>query len=174
MKSKTKINKWWAFLLVIGLAGVAAANVTVDWDHSADFSKYKTYAITTGTPAQNPLMDQRIVQAIDENLQAKGLQKVDSPMNADLVVMYHAATGHETQLNTTDMGWGWRWGGMSTTTVDKIPVGQLTIDIGDAKTRKLLWMGSASDTLSDKPEKVTKKINEVVADMFKKFPPPTK
>jgi hypothetical protein len=63
---------------------------------------------------------------------------------------------------------------MSTTTVDKIPTGQLVVDIGDAKTKKLLWMGNASDTLSDKPEKNADKINKVVKKMFEKFPPPVK
>jgi hypothetical protein len=63
---------------------------------------------------------------------------------------------------------------MSTTTVDKIPVGHLTVDVGDARTKKLLWMGNADDTLSDKPEKNEKKINNALDKMFKKFPPPVK
>ena len=69
-------------------------------------------------------------------------------------------------------GWGWSWGGMTTTTVSEIPTGQLSVDIGDAKTKKLLWLGSASDTLSDKPEKNEQKIQKVLDKMFKKFPPP--
>jgi hypothetical protein len=72
-------------------------------------------------------------------------------------------------------GWGWRWGGgMSTTTVDKIPKGQLVVDIGDAKTKKVLWMGNASETLSDNPDKNADKVNKVTKEMFKKFPPPVK
>jgi hypothetical protein len=64
--------------------------------------------------------------------------------------------------------------GTSTTTVDKIPVGHLVVDIGDAKTKKLLWQGTAQDTLSDKPEKNEKKIESALEKMFKKFPPPVK
>jgi hypothetical protein len=121
-------------------------------------------------------MDQRITDGIDKQLAAKGLQKVEASANPDLVVLYHAAVGSETQLNTMSTG-GYRWrGGMgtSTTTVEKIPIGQLTVDIGDAKIQKLLWMGTASDTLSDKPEKNEKKINNALEKMFKKFPPPVK
>lgn len=68
-------------------------------------------------------------------------------------------------------GWGWSWGGMTTTTVSEIPTGQLSVDIGDAKTKKLLWLGSASDTLSDKPKNNEQKIQKALDKMFKKFPP---
>lgn len=150
-------------------------NVNVDFDKAANFAVYKTYAWAKGTPARNQLMDQRITDGVDRQLAAKGLLKVDASANPDLIVLYHAAVSHETQLNTQTMGgygWGYRWGGptMSTTTVDIIPVGQLTVDIGDAKTKKLLWLGNASDTLSDKPEKNAKKINKALEKMFKKYP----
>ena len=160
--------------IILSLCSAVAAKVTVDWDKQASFTGYKTYAWQKGTPAKNPLMDQRIVDAIDKQLSLKGLQKVESEKDADLVLVYHAAVGTETELNTTNMGgWGMRWGGgMTMTTVDKIPVGQLVVDIGDAKTKKLLWLGNASGTLSDNPDKNVKKINDAVEKMFKKFPPP--
>ena len=149
-------------------------NVKVDYDKAASFTGFATYAWAKGTPVQNGLMDQRIIDGIDRQLAAKGLRKVDASANPDLRVLYHGATGTETQLNTTDMGgWGYRWGGgMSTTTVQNIPTGKLVVDIGDAKTKKLLWMGTASDTLSDKPEKNEQKLNKALDKMFKKFPPP--
>ena len=147
-------------------------DVKVDWDKAASFTGYHTYAWTTGTPAKNALMGQRIVDGIDKQLAAKGYQRVDISNNPDLMVLYHASTGSQTQLNTMGAGWGWSWGGMTTTTVSEIPTGQLSVDIGDAKTKKLLWLGSASDTLSDKPEKNEQKIQKVLDKMFKKFPPP--
>ena len=174
---------FWVLVLILFTASNALTawgqKVSVDFDKEANFVAYKTYSWTTGTPAQNPLMDQRVTDGVDKRLAAKGLQKVDAGANPDLVVLYHAAVGTETQLNTMNTGgygWGYRWGGMgtSTTTVEKIPVGQLTVDIGDAKTKKLLWMGNAADTLSDKPEKNEKKINKALDKMFKKFPPPVK
>ena len=166
--------RWlFALFLVAGLGAVAEAqDVKVDWDHGASFTGLKTYAWQPGTPAQNPLWDQRITQNIDEQLQAKGLQKVSPNENPDLIVMYHAAVGHQTQFNTTNMGgWGWWGNGMSTTTEQKIPVGQLIVDIGDAKSKKMIWVGTAKDTLSDNPDKNRKKVEKAVDKMFKKFPP---
>jgi hypothetical protein len=70
---------------------------------------------------------------------------------------------------------GHRWGGgMTTTTVSEIPTGLLAVDIGDAKTHKLLWLSDARDTMSDNPDKNTKKSNKALEKMFKKYPPPAK
>jgi hypothetical protein len=155
-----------------------AQKVNVDFDKQANFSGYKTYAWASGTRAKNPLMDQRIIEGIDSRMAAKGLQKVDANANPDLAVLYHAAVGAETQISTMNTGyggWGYRWGGgmgTSTSTVEQIPIGTLSLDIGDAKTKKLLWLGTATDSLSDNPDKNTKKINNALDKMFKKFPPP--
>jgi hypothetical protein len=168
---------WFVLLLLAGATAITAMaqDVNVDFDKTANFSTYKTYAWTAGTPVKNPLMDQRIISAVDGQLAAKGFTKVDASANPDVLVLYHGSVSTETQLNTTNMGgvgWGARWGGgMSTTTVEKIPIGQLTVDIGDAKTKKLLWLGTATDTLSDKSDKNSQKIDKAVAKLFKKFPP---
>jgi hypothetical protein len=167
--------------LLIASGSVLAQKVNVDWDKTANFSGYRTYAWSQGTPAKSPLMGERIIRDIEAQLAAKGLQKVEASANPDLVVMYHAATDTKTQVNTIDSGMygpGWRYGyggmGSSTTYVDNIQVGQLMVDIGDVKNKKFLWRGTASGTLSDKPEKVEKTINKAVTKMFEKFPPPIK
>jgi hypothetical protein len=163
-------------LLLFLLAGKGfAQKVTIDYDHKANFQGYKTYAWAKGTPLENQLWDQRIIDGIDQQLGAKGFQKAPRGTYPDLYVLYHGAVGHEAQLNTTNMGggWGWRWGGgMSTTTVEHIPVGQLVIDIGDAKTKKLMWLANSTDTLSDNPDKNQKKLQKALQKMFKNFPPP--
>lgn len=162
-----------SFLLAAVTAFAYAQKVTIDYDHQATFHDYKTYAWTKGTPISNQLWDERIIRGIDQQLATKDLKKIDEGANPDLYVLYHGAVGEEAQLNTMNMGgWGWRWGGgMATTTVDKIPMGQLVIDIGDAKTKKLLWMANSSDTLSDKPDKNQKKLDKALNKIFKDFPP---
>jgi hypothetical protein len=144
-----------------------AQKILIDSDKSANFSKFKTYAWKAGTPAPNPLMNDRIIAAIDMQMAAKGLLKVDVEKMPDLIVVYHAAVQYETQLTTM----GWYYGGMGTTYVDKIPVGTLLVEMGDPSTKKMVWRGTGSDTVSEKPEKIEKKINQVVEKMFKKFPP---
>jgi Domain of unknown function (DUF4136) len=128
-------------LLVFAATGaVRAQNVRVDYDSNLDFAPFKTYAWQQETPAKNSLWDQRITGGVDREMAAKGFEKVALTANPDLVVLYHAALGEQTELNTMGMGWGARWGGRGATTVDKIPTGRVTIDIGDAKTKKIAWM----------------------------------
>ena len=154
-----------------------AADTQTDYDHKADFSRYKTYS-WIGVRASNSLWQDRIKGQVDSALAAKGWTRVDS--NGDAAV---SAFGKTTQQDTLQTfysgypGWGWSgWGGMSTATTSVIPerVGSLVVDIFDGQTKKLVWRGTASDTLSDKPEKNDKKLEHAVSEMFDKFPPKSK
>jgi len=160
-----------------------AQKVSVDFDKAIDFSKYKTYAFEAGTPTPVSLTNQRIEKAIEAQLAAKGLTRVES--NADLTVVFHCVITERTQLSTRSLdGWGWgpswgwgrgwrRWGGGGTaiTQVERIPVGTLIVDIGDLSTKKYIWRATASKTISSKPDKSEKAIDAAVKKMFEKFPP---
>jgi hypothetical protein len=184
--------------LVVGLcfmltAGTAfAQKVSVDFDKNTDFSKFKTYAFAVGTPTPETLTNQRIESAIEAQLTAKGLTRVQS--NADLTVVFHCAVTQQTQLDTTNMGgfgwgpgwgrgWGWRggwggglggFGGNAITQVEQIPVGTLIVDIGDSTSKKYIWRGTATKTLSNDQSKNEKTIDQEVKKMFEKFPPKVK
>jgi hypothetical protein len=72
---------------------------------------------------------------------------------------------------------GWRRGGLgneATTTVQNYKVGTLVLDMYDAKTKQLVWRGTASDTLSNNPQHNEKDLDKAVEKMLKKFPPPEK
>jgi len=43
--------------------------------------------------------------------------------------------------------------------------------IFDAKSRQLIWRGTASDEISDKPDKNAKTLAKVGDKLFKAFPP---
>jgi hypothetical protein len=45
------------------------------------------------------------------------------------------------------------------------------VDLYDGSSKKLVWRGSASDTLSDKADKNTKNLDKAVQKMFQHFPP---
>jgi hypothetical protein len=48
------------------------------------------------------------------------------------------------------------------------------VDIFDAKSKALLFRGTAADEVSDKPEKNIKKVDKATSKMFKDFPPGSK
>jgi hypothetical protein len=51
---------------------------------------------------------------------------------------------------------------------------ELVVDIFDAKSKSLMFRGTATDELSDKPEKNIKKMDKASNKMFKDFPPGSK
>jgi hypothetical protein len=166
-----------SLVMLLGLAIAAWASVKTDYNHSIDFGQYHTYSWLK-VEAGNDLWTDRIMHAVDSQLAAKGWSKV--PAGGDAAVAAFGAVKHEQTMQTfyDGFGGGWFWrgfgDGMATTTVENIPIGSLVVDIFDGHTKKLIFRGSASETLSDKPEKNEKKLEKSVEEMFKHFPPPAK
>lgn len=163
-------------VMVLGALLALATNafpreVSVDYDHHLDFSQYKTYSwAKVETP--NSLWDDRVKEAIDKELENKGLRQV--PSGGDVSVVAAAITREKPTLRTIYDGFdGWIWGGFAdaTTTVEDYKVGTLVVDMFDSNTKKLIWRASASDVLSDKPDKNIKELEKSVHKMFEGFPP---
>ena len=165
-------------------AAAFAQDVKTDFDKNANFAAIKTFAIKIGTSWNNQISEKRITDEITQTLTEKGWKVTDA--NPDAVVVLHGATEKQKSLNTfySGMGgyggYGWRgWGGgmgtgTATTTTSEYLVGTLVVDIFDAKTKQLMFRGTASDEISDKPEKNIKKVEKASAKMFKDFPPESK
>ena len=162
-------------LFLVALGAAFAQNVKTDYDHQANFSQYKTYSWQEVKP-ENSLWDARIKNAVDAQLAAKGWTQVDHGGDVAIVAIKTTKTQRtlQTFYNGFGGGWGWRgFGGFgdATTTEQDYKEGTLVIDLYDAKTKQLIWRGSAEDTLSDKAEKNEKNLDKGVAKMFKAFPP---
>ena len=64
--------------------------------------------------------------------------------------------------------------GTASTMVSEYTVGTLVVDMFDAKSKNLVFRGTAEDELSDNPEKNKKKLEKASAKIFKNFPPKPK
>jgi Domain of unknown function (DUF4136) len=155
-----------------------AQQVKTDYDRSADFSQYKTYSWEK-VQTQDPLWVNRIKDAVNAALTAKGWTQVESGGRVAIVAI--ETTQNQQTLNTFydgfGGGWGWRRGGGfgdATTTVDTYKVGTLVVDLFDAHNKTLLWRGSSSDTFSNKSDKNIKNLDKGVQKMFDHFPPDLK
>jgi hypothetical protein len=146
-------------------------HVKFDYDHNADFSKYKTFSwIKEPVTPQDPLMKRRIIDGINGQLMAKGLRLVDS--NGDLAVSVNVATQQKQTLNTFYDGFGpWAWGMGGVATVETFTEGTIVADLFDGKTKKVVWRGVATKDISSKPGKVTQQIDKAIEKLFKKYPP---
>jgi hypothetical protein len=155
-----------------------AQDVKVDFDKDANFGAIKTFSLKVGTAWGNPLSEKRVAAEFEQALTGKGWTKTDEA-KADAIVVLHGATQVKKDLNTFYSGgmggYGWRgmgaMGGTAQTTVSEYTVGTLVVDIFNAKSKQLMFRGTASDELSDKPEKNAKKLGKASDKMFKNFPP---
>ena len=161
----------------------SSISVSHDFDPDADFSRYRTYTwvaqdasiVGDAKTAQerNTLLDQRIKEAVDQQLSREGLT-IDNN-NPDLLVAYH--TGVQNKVDVTD--WGYTYGSYyygyprRDITVYQYQQGTLVVDLIDSSDKELVWRGSAQATLLENPtpEKVQQRINTAVGKMFQKYPP---
>jgi hypothetical protein len=169
-----------AALMVPTLA--VAQKTSYDYDKTANFESFRTYALKDGTKVGQELIDNRIVAAIEAELAAKGLTKTES--NPDVFVVYHVAFDKEKDISTFSSGYGggygpygWGWGGgmggTTSTQVRDILIGTLVIDMADAKKGQIAWrgMGVKEVNTQAKPDKRDKSITNAVKKIFKNYPP---
>ncbi len=77
----TRSAKWLVGLSILSLAaGLVLSKPVDDWDRAVDFSQFKTYAWQEGTPADNILVQDRLVYAISLELAACGLPSLVVPL----------------------------------------------------------------------------------------------
>jgi hypothetical protein len=146
-----------------------AQKVNVDSDPAAPFATYKTYAWVKGTPAPNPLNEQRLHAAVETKLEGRGLAK--NAAAPDLVVVTHVTTQEQKEVVVNGFGYGGWWGGgYGSAYVDTSVEGTLVVDLYDAHTKKMVWRGVATATASEKPTKNAEKMNKALDKMFEKFP----
>ena len=183
-------SKFPLILLLLGVAGLAACSsmaVESDWDPDVDFSGFQTFGLIASTElAVSPLVDQRIRNAISEDLRSKGLREVDDYAGADLAIGYEVATQQRATYQTVHSGWGAsgfrtsnaRFGGsigMSRTIRNEYTVGTLVIAVFRMQDKALVWEGIGTDVLSraSGPEESAQMINEAVEKILRDFPPGT-
>lgn len=154
--------------------------VDVKFDKTVDFSKYKTYTWAEGKAARNPIVNQMITDAIEQQLAAKGLTKAAA--DGDIQILFVAAMDLDLQIN------GITWSNVSNpmgslTNVGPpmdIRKGMLVVDMMDKKTERYIWRAVAKETLTQGPtadivgdaKRVEKLVKKAVAKMFSKYPAP--
>jgi hypothetical protein len=151
------------------------AGVTTDYDRDVKFSHYRIYSWGK-VKTTDGIWDERVKSAVDSQLAAKGWTEVES--GGDVVVTARGTIQDQQELDTFYEGFGgWRrFGGLgdATTTVETFKVGTLIVEMFDGQSKKLIWRATATNTLSDEPDKNIKPLDNNVKKMFQHFPPEAK
>jgi len=161
-------------LLALLPTGAAAQKVTVEFDESADFAQYKTFAIRQGqlnskNPAlNNDLVRKRIDAEIRRRLTEKGLMEVET--RPDLNVRYTLGAARRREVEAYPAGWR-GWG--TRRVVIPYTEGTLVLDLRDPKKQALVWRAVAVEEKSD-PQKIEDNLDNMVRKSIEKYPPKKK
>src|SRR5215470_16428074 len=103
MSSRSKLRGGLLFVVVIVAAAVVAdaQKVRVGANPAVDVSKYKTYSWSNGSAGANPVVSQMIIAAVDEQLAAKGLKKVET----DPELTISALVWTESDMHVSNPSW---------------------------------------------------------------------
>ena len=174
------------FLSIILITAVSCSSikVTSDFDSTANFAAYKTFAFTD--QALNIQLDDlnknRILKAVEAELGLKGFTK--SETNPDVLIDVVLKGEQKQTATATTSGYGgyygagYRYGyggGFSTTSInyETYVDGTLFIDMIDASKNQLVWQGRGTKTLNpDASQKQREEnINYSVKQIFMQYPP---
>lgn len=151
--------------LLLGASGCASTSrvgVSNDFDHSVNFRAYKTWAWypqqgqdTEGGPARGyeSFLDQRIRAAVEREMTAKGLTKVEGKQNPDVFIAYSAKVENKQRVTSAypyspwGYGYGYGYYGRGMAPVTEYKAGTVIIDIVDAKRKELAWRGTGQAQL---------------------------
>jgi hypothetical protein len=183
MSAKFRFSLCLAMLVLMSLAASARDKISVSYAKGFNFSQYKTYAWAEHGAVAHPLLAADIVGAIDQELQARGLQKVRS--NPDIIIQIYGSVEQDMTMYSNDPIYAGTGGippfdpgmngpafiGFYGNTSVLIHKGELVVDLIDAKAKKLVWRGMAQESVSSSdPEKLVEEVNGAISKMFKEYP----
>jgi hypothetical protein len=153
--------------------------VTNDYDHTANFSQFKTFRIVKleqQIQAISQLNQNRIINTVREQMIAKGFSESE---NADLLVNIVSILKNKQEIVANSYGYGggyrpYAWGGgnMSTTVnVQDYKDGSLIIEVVNASTKKLIWEGIGNQQIDAPIKNPDTAIPAAVQKIMASFPP---
>jgi hypothetical protein len=175
-----------AVALLIALAACASGpKVRSDADPAANLSSYKTFGyfdrLSTDQSAYTTILTSRLKDSTRRELEQRGYQYAQT--KPQLLVNFHVNVRDRTDVQSTPTAggyYGYRagmyhgWAGypQSVETVH-YKEGTLGIDLVDASKQQLLWQGVAEGKIKKASlENPAPAIDQVVAQIFSKFPTP--
>ncbi|MDL0432197.1 DUF4136 domain-containing protein [Marinobacter sp. TBZ242] len=165
-------------LILVVLTG-CASNVVTDYDSGVVFGNYGSWAFAPKGEGQNftSLDGGRIESAVEQELNRKAMRKVD-PEEADLLVAWQIVEEERLERSGVGFGFGFGsgnfgWGLASAPPVREIEEGKLVVELVDTETDRVVWRAASRRYLNENQSSESRRelIDEIVADMFEKYPP---
>ena len=176
-----RANRMLAFALA--LAACSSMKVQTEYDRNADFKGYRTYAWLLQQPgpeqppeARDPRIREAVFRGVDQALASKGLTRVTPDQSPELLVAVHGWALNRIDVQT----YGYHYAAtpygfyptMATPAVEvrQYKDGTLIVDLVDARSKQMVWRGTATDTFN--PGMEAQKAAEAVSKTLAEYPPP--
>jgi hypothetical protein len=166
-------------LFAVAMAGapILAQTPTIDYDHTVNFLKFKTYTWER-VHATNPDVEARITLAVNRDMSGRYMTEVAK--GGDVTITAFEANTDKQEVTTfysslDDFAWQRPWGSGfldSAATPEDAPLSTLIIDMYDTKTHKLLWRGVLTLSPADVAGKdADQKLDKAATTLIGKYPP---
>ena len=179
------------YLLVLALLAAAVLlqacaskpDIRADYDHSADFAKYRTFnfveRLSTDKMGYSSLVTQALKTSVTNQMQQRGYQL--NTADPDLLVNFSGKLQDKQEIQSSPSagpyygyraGWYGAWPGYSNDVYTvNYTMGTLNVDMIDARTMQMVWEGVAVGEVTKKHrENREAAIDKAVTGIFAKFP----
>ena len=169
-----------AALVGMAMAGapILAQTVTIDYDHTVNFLKFKTYTWEK-IHASDPGVESRITLAMKRDMTGRYMTEVGKGGDVTLTAVEATQNKDEftTFYNELGSGYAWQrpWGSAgfmdAQATLNDIPLNTLVVDMYDTNTHKLLWRGTVVEASGGTGDKEDQLMDKAVTLLINKYPP---
>ena len=182
-----KIIKSFCFLLIGSILFSCSSTipVKVDFDRDYNFTALKTYVWLkpTGEEGIISLYEKRYMEAIDQEMKAKGYILVEDKKAASFWLKIHTVVANEKNVSHFYNTWGYypywyypyNFGHNSTTHVREQQRATLILDVIDSTKKQVVWQGSVVGRMNAYQnasiEEKNSQTNINTREMLKSFPP---
>lgn len=167
-------------IVVLAMSG-CASNVVTDYSSSVVFGNYSSWAFAPAVEEDSSsfvsLDGSRVRGAIEKELNRKALRRLPLA-EADLLVSWQIVPKERLEQTGLGLGFGFGsgnfgWALSAPPPVRKIEEGKLVVELADSSTKEVVWRAASRRYLNENqsPETRRKLIDEVVTEMFTKYPP---
>ncbi len=175
-----------AALLIAGCA--SKPTIQTDYDHTVDFSQFKTYGFFNPLGIENPnyssIYGSIFRDAISKEMESRGYTQSNNP---DLLINVSGRLQDKTKVTTTSDPYmaggyyGYRrgaygaWGGYgygTSTHVSQYTEGTINVDMVDRAQKRMVWEGVAVGRVSESRtnDETRTKIYDGIQEMFSAYP----
>ena len=172
----------WLTLTLLTAGGCVGPDVRTDFNSSAEFSAFRTFAFTglrdryQGGVFNNSLSREQLEEMVRQQMTAKGLRQVGLEEHPDLLVHFLVGVKQKDRVESTRPMMGPyadppAMPGSGTFTTYKYEEGTLMIDLKTPPKNDLVWRGSIVGILSNAKKENARWINKGIVKAFEDYPP---